>query len=319
MTALIDAYDAALFDLDGVIYLGPQAVPGAVAATDELARRGVKLMYVTNNAARSAQTVVDQLVSLGFAADLDSVLTSAQVAAAKLEEELPAGAKVLVAGTDNLRGLLAQAGLQPVDGADDGPVAVVLGYDPAMGWPRLDEAALAVQRGAAWYATNDDRSRPTERGIVLGVGGMIAAIRTAVGGQPTTFGKPFRPMMDVARARTGAERPIFVGDRIDTDIIGANNAAMDSLMVFTGAHGKRDLLAAGPGQRPTHIGWDVSALLQPRREVGRTAQVESGEVVLTQVPPTREGQLDALWDVANLAWASGADAQAALDQLAELP
>ena len=312
MAALIDRYDAAFFDLDGVIYLGPLAVDGAVSALADLQARGTSIMFVTNNAARAAQVVIDQLNGLGFHADTDNVLTSAQVAVTHMAKELPAAAKVLVSGSASLADLVADAGLEPVHKAADGPVAVVQGYDPAMTWPRLDEAALAIQAGAKWYATNDDASRPTERGLVPGAGGAIAVIGLTVGGEPTIFGKPFRPMLDEAIRRTGVARPIFVGDRIDTDIVGAVNAGIDSLMVFTGAHGKADLLATGPGERPTHIGANVGALLEPAREVEFTgtsarcrdqkAMVADGAIVLSHVPDDLAGQLDALWAVAQLAW-----------------
>ncbi|MFZ0530201.1 MAG: hydrolase, partial [Propionicimonas sp.] len=145
MTALIDAYDAAFFDLDGVIYLGAVAVDGSVQALAGLEARHAAVMFVTNNAARAASVVIAQLNSLGFHANADNVLTSAQVATSYIAKELPAGAKVLVSGSASLAELLAEAGLTPVATADDHPVAVVQGYDPAMTWPRLDEAALAIQ------------------------------------------------------------------------------------------------------------------------------------------------------------------------------
>jgi HAD superfamily hydrolase (TIGR01450 family) len=326
-TALVDAYDAALFDLDGVIYLGPVAVEGAVATIAALARRGTRVMYVTNNAARSADTVVDHLARLGFEAGVQDVLTSAQVAAVGIAEALPPGAKVLVAGSRNLADLLAEAGLTPVRSAEEDPVAVVQGYDPTLPWSLLDEACLAIQRGATWYATNDDASRPTDRGTVPGAGGMIAVIATALGGAPTTFGKPFRPMLAQAVRRVGARRPLFVGDRIDTDIVGANNASMDSLMVFSGAHGKAELLAAGPGERPTHIGADVRALLRPARHVtvtdattadcgGQRVGISQGVARITTEPAELEQQFDALWALAALAWLNPALACAdALEQL----
>lgn len=324
---LVDGYDAALFDLDGVIYLGPAAVPGAAETMDRLAASGKAVMYVTNNAARSADTVVKQLVSLGLRAGLENVLTSAQVAAAGLAEVLAPGSKVLVAGSASLAGLIAEAGLVPVNSADDDPVAVLQGYDPVLTWPLLDEVCLAIARGALWYATNDDASRPTDRGLVPGAGAMIAAVATAIGGSPTTFGKPHRPMMAEAVRRTGATRPLFVGDRIDTDIVGAGNAGMDSLMVFSGAHGKADLVAAGPGERPTHIGPDVSALLEPVRTYEVTGEEsacnrqravqEDSRIVLASTPRDLRAQFDALWAVAGLAWAAPfldpAPALAALD------
>lgn len=326
MTALIDAYDAALFDLDGVIYLGPLAVPGATVALAELQRRGTKVMYVTNNAARAAETVVKQLRELGFDAGSENVLTSAQVAATALADVLAPGSKVLVAGSASLAGLIAEAGLRPVSSAEDEPVAVLQGYDPMLSWPTLDEVSLAIARGASWYATNDDASRPTDRGLVPGAGAMIAAVATAIGGSPTTFGKPHRPMMAQAVLRTGASRPLFVGDRIDTDIVGANNAGLDSLMVFSGAHGKQELVASRAGERPTHIGPDVSALLRPSRRVtltesdaecnGQRAAQDDSRIVLQTHPRTVSEQFDALWAVAAKAWSEPyLDAAPALEAL----
>lgn len=330
MSALIDGYDAAFFDLDGVIYLGPEAVPGAADALAELGRRGNRVMYVTNNAARPAQVVIDQLRDLGFAAEPENVLTSAQVAAAMLPRELPAGAKVLVCGSANLAGLLEQAGFRIVASADDRPDAVVQGYDPDLSWRRLDEATLAIGNGARWYATNDDAARPTHRGLVPGVGGQIAVVATALGGEPVTFGKPFRPMLDEAVRRTGATHPIFVGDRLDTDIEGAVAAGMDSLLVLSGAHGKHDLVRAGAEAQPTYIGRDVSALLEAPRTAtvtdgraecgGQVALATAGRIDFAQPPTGPSQQLDALWAATQLAWLDPSlDVAPALTQLDQLP
>jgi glycerol-1-phosphatase len=330
VSALVDGYDAAFFDLDGVIYLGPHPVPGAPEALAELGRLGKQVMYVTNNAARPAQVVIDQLRGIGFAADPDNVLTSAQVAAVMLPRELPAGAKVLVCGSANLADLLRAAGFVIVPSADDKPDAVVQGYDPDLTWRRLDEATLAIQAGARWFATNDDASRPTDRGLVPGVGGQIAVIATALGGEPTTFGKPFRPMLDEAVRRTRATHPIFVGDRLDTDIEGAVNAGMDSLLVLSGAHGKADVVQAPGRAHPTYIGRDVRALLEPPRTAvvdgsravcaGQVAFARSGRVELETTPHDASQQLDALWAVTHLAWADPElDVRAALALLDQLP
>jgi HAD superfamily hydrolase (TIGR01450 family) len=329
MPALIDSYDAALFDLDGVVYLGPHAVPGAVSALRALWERGTTVMYVTNNAARPAQVVIDQLTALGIAADDSSVLTSAQVAASALAAEWPRGTKALVSGSANLAGLLGEAGFQIVEGADDHPALVVQGYDPDLSWRRLDEATLAIQDGARWYATNADASRPTDRGLVPGVGGAIAVIATALGQSPVVFGKPHLPMLREALRRTGAERPIFVGDRLDTDISGAQAAGMDSLLVLSGAHGKFDL-ASSDDVHPTCIGQDVGALLRPRRTATMTsrgaqcgsqlASIAHGQVELATRPTDIESQLDALWAALALVWKHpGTDARAALESLELLP
>jgi HAD superfamily hydrolase (TIGR01450 family) len=328
--SFISSYDSAFFDLDGVIYLGAKAVEGAVSGVERLHRAGVRTIFVTNNAARAAQTVADHLVELGFEASVDDVVTSAQAATSMLARDLPAGSRVLVAGTQNLVNLVEEAGMVPVTRADEEPDAVIQGYDPEMTFPRMDQAALAVQRGARWYACNTDSSRPTEHGLVPGAGVAVMAVRNTVDFDPIVAGKPYRPLLEEAMRRTGAERPVFVGDRIDTDIIGAVNVGMDSFMVFTGAHGKADLIAAPDNGRPTAIGWDVPAMLEPARTAqvgdgravcrGVVARVTGGVVALSGDLSDRESQLDALWAVAQLVWADPElDSQEAMAQLDLIP
>ena len=323
---VVDAHDVVYFDLDGVVYLGPQAVPGAEAALAE-AGRSARLVYVTNNAARSAHRVAQQLRGLGFEARDDQVITSAQVAASLLAEHVAPGSRVLVAGTDNLRALIADAGFVVVHTADDNPDAAIQGYDPGLTWGRLDEVALALQRGARWFATNDDATRPTDRGLVPGLGAALQAVALTVTQRPYLFGKPHAPMFHYAEQHTGARRPLFVGDRLDTDIEGANRASMPSLLVFSGAHGKRELATAAPEQRPTMIGGDVSALLEAPRVAdvhgdiagcgGAEAVIRGDVVTLTgAVPASLGGQLDAVWAVVCLAWAHpGVSAADALESL----
>jgi glycerol 3-phosphatase-2 len=323
---LADAHDVAFFDLDGVVYRGPDAVPGAVEGIEALHGSGTRVIFVTNNASRSAQQVADHLTELGFPATTDDLITSAQVAASVLAERLPAGSRILVAGSRSLAELMSGLGFIVVESADDAPDAVIQGYDPQMTWPRLNEAALAVQRGATWYATNSDSTLPTNRGILPGLGAMLNVVGNTVPFRPTIFGKPHRPMLDYAHAKAGAERPIFVGDRLDTDVEGANNAGMASLLVFSGVHGKADLVAAEAAARPSAIGADLRALLQPVRELAEhgdgiscgasTARVVDGNVVLDVVPDDAEGQLDALWALAHVAWRTpGVDSTDALARL----
>lgn len=326
---LVERYDAALFDLDGVVYLGPAPVPGAVEGLEQLRERGTSIGFVTNNAARSPEHVVDHLRELGITAQLSDVVTSAQACARLMATELPAGATVLVTGTSALADEIRAVGLSVVDGIDPVPNAVVQGYDPTMSQPRLDQAGFAIQRGARWFATNTDATRPTDQGLVPGAGAQIATVQAAVAVQPTVAGKPYAPLMNETVRRLAAARPIFVGDRLDTDIEGAVGVGMDSLMVFTGAHGKADLAAAGPQSRPTHLGWDLRALLDPVPEqtwhstdtvqVGeQTARVLDGVVTLDRVPTDRAAQLHALQAVLQLLWA-GHGGEAALDQLTLIP
>jgi glycerol-1-phosphatase len=311
---IIDNYDAALFDLDGVVYLGPAAVPGAVEGIAQLRARGAKLGFVTNNAARPPGAVADHLRELGIPAAAEDVVTSAQAGARLLSDRFGSGARVLVVGGDGIFAALDEVGLVGVRSADDSPVAVIQGFSFDLTWDQLNEAAIAIQRGAYWLATNLDSTRPTDRGIVPGNGAAVAAVRTAVDVDPEVAGKPFRPLLDETMTRLGASLPIFVGDRIDTDISGAAAVGIDSLFVLTGAHGPAELLDAGRNARPTHIGLDLRALLEPARTVRRvvnraicrrmSAVATDSKVCLETVPTDAESGVDALWAVARLTWES---------------
>lgn len=307
--ALVDGYDAALFDLDGVVYLGPVAVVGAVDGLNRLRHRGTRIGFVTNNAARSPGVVADHLVALGIQAEPADVVTAAQAAAHLVVDRFGAGTRVLVVGGEGVRAAVAEAGLTGVSSADDEPAAVIQGWGVDLTWQQLNEAAVAINRGAHWVATNTDPTRPTDRGLVPGNGAAVAAVRMAVAVEPEVAGKPFRPLLDDTVVRLGAGRAIFVGDRLDTDIAGAVAAGLDSLLVLSGSHGPPDLLAAVPGSRPTHLGADLRALLDPPRLASEAGGVyrcgtasawwHRGRIELAGAAPSR---MDALWVVAQVAW-----------------
>ena len=312
MSAIIDGYDAALFDLDGVVYLGPEAVPGAADGLKRLRDRGTRIGFVTNNAARPPETVAEHLRELGIEAGTEDVVTSAQAGARLLAERFGAGAKILVVGGTGVTVALAESGLVGVRSADDEPVAVIQGYGADLTWEQLNEAAIAIQRGAYWLATNTDPTRPTDRGIVPGNGAAVAAVRTAVDVEPEVAGKPYPPLITETLRRIDADHAIFVGDRFDTDIAGAVAVGLDSLFVLSGSCGVEDLLAAGPGERPTHLGFDLNALLDPPRTVRRdddqatcgriTARLEDGSITFDTTPNDRAEALDALAALASLTW-----------------
>jgi HAD superfamily hydrolase (TIGR01450 family) len=170
---------------------------------------------------------------------------------------------VLVVGGAGLREPLRAHGLVPVASAEDQPVAVVQGWSPDLTWALLAEGAVAVRRGCRWVATNRDATLPSPRGPLPGNGAMVAAVAMATGVEPEVVGKPGRALFDAAVRRTAAQRPLVIGDRLDTDIAGANAAGLDSLLVLTGVSGPDDLLAAAPERRPTYVGRDLSALRGP--------------------------------------------------------
>jgi HAD superfamily hydrolase (TIGR01450 family) len=269
--ALDAAYDTALLDLDGVVYAGGDAIAHAVESLEAARGQGMRLAYVTNNAARTPHTVAEHLTRLGVPAAPEEVVTSAQAVARLIAEEVPAGSRVLAIGGEGLMEALRERGLRPVGSADDDPVAAVQGYSPDLRWSQLAEMAYAVERGVPWFASNTDRTIPGGRGIAPGNGAAVEAVRIATGGTPRVAGKPLPPMHRESVLRTGARTPLVVGDRLDTDIEGAYAGGVDSLLVLTGVTRPAELLAAEPRHRPTYVAADLRGLLGPHPEVPGSA------------------------------------------------
>jgi HAD superfamily hydrolase (TIGR01450 family) len=290
---LSEAYDVGLLDLDGVVYLGSSAVPGAAAALEAARRAGLRLAFVTNNASRSSSTIAAQLTSLGVQATPDEVVTSAHAAARLIAERLPAGSPVLVVGGIGLRIALRERGLRPVSTAADRPAAVVQGYGPDIGYGLLAEGGLAVRAGAWFVASNADVTLPTDRGLQPGNGSLVQVIATATGQQPVVAGKPEPPLQAEAVARTGATRPLVVGDRLDTDIEGAVRSGADSMLVLTGVSGPADAVLAPPRQRPTYLAHDLAGLLTPHPAVtARDGAFRCGGWTVRVVPVAGPGDRD---------------------------
>ncbi|MDG4830521.1 HAD-IIA family hydrolase [Solwaraspora sp. WMMD1047] len=261
---LVDGYDLVQLDLDGVLYLIDRPIPVAVEVVRQLRAESRQLAFVTNNASRRSAEVAGLLSGMGVEAVADEVLTSAAAAAAELAGRLAADAPVLVVGADALREEIQAVGLRVVADAGSAPVAVVQGYGPGVGWSDLAEAAVAIRAGATWVATNADRTLPSPRGPLPGNGSLIAALRTALGrGPDLVIGKPEPGLFRTAAERSGAGRPLVVGDRLDTDIEGAVRAEMDSLLVLTGVSTVAELLTAPSTARPTYVAADLTGLVDP--------------------------------------------------------
>ncbi|MEZ0364974.1 HAD-IIA family hydrolase [Mycobacterium sp. pUA109] len=271
MTTLAHGHDCLLIDLDGTVFRGSEPTAGAVRALEQ-ARPHSRTLFITNNASRSAAQVAGHLCDLGFTAAAEDVVTSAQTAAHLLAAQLAADARVLIVGTESLADEIAAVGLRPVRRWDDEPVAVVQGHSTDTGWAELAEAALAIRAGAVWMAANVDRTLPSERGLLPGNGSMVAALRAATDAEPRVAGKPSPTLMTDALARGDFHTPLVVGDRLDTDIAGANAAGLPSLMVLTGVNSARDAVWAVPAERPTYLAHDLRALHQPADTLAVTPQ-----------------------------------------------
>ncbi|WP_194820073.1 HAD-IIA family hydrolase [Nocardia sp. XZ_19_385] len=292
MARLRDRYEALLLDLDGTLYRGPVVIDGAPEALADAAREQ-RLVYVTNNASRAPETVAEHLAELGFPATTEDVVTSAQAAARLLAEQLEPGATVLVVGSDDLAAEVNAVGLQPIRRFNgNAPAAVVQGHSPQTGWPDLAEAAYALSADALWIAANTDKTLPNERGLAPGNGSMVAALRTASGREPIVAGKPFAPLMEDALHRAGTRSALVVGDRLDTDIEGANTVGLDSLLVLTGVSTLAELRDAPDELIPTFVADSLDALNHPpvdfepdgdlaerlRRHPGRAVTVRASEI-----------------------------------------
>lgn len=302
------AYDVAVLDLDGVVYVGRHAVAGAAEALVEAEALGMHLAFITNSAARPPAEVGAHLRELGIPARDAEVVTSAQAAARMMAGLVPAGSPVYVIGGAGLETALRERGLEPVTTPDADPVGVVQGYGPEMPWRQVINGAILVREGLPWVASNLDLTIPTARGIAPGNGALVDLVARFSGRSPEVAGKPERPLFDETIMRVGGERPLMVGDRLDTDIEGARRAGWDSLLVMTGVTDAAELVAAPQAVRPTYVAADLSALLArspaPQR---RDSAWETGgwaaSVVDGSLRVTGSGDLHAWWTaVAAAGW-----------------
>lgn len=256
-SALYASYDGLLFDLDGTLIRGTNAIPGAPEALSAL---DLPVSYVTNNASKSPDDVAELLFSLGFSATTDQVMTSSQAAVAIAKDSLAEGAKALVVGAPAFADLVRAAGFRVVTSADDDPDVVFQGLSKELTWAELAEGALAIRAGARWIASNTDTTLPTERGLLPGNGAFVKAMEATTDKKPEVAGKPGAEILNRAAQAIGSKRPLVIGDRLDTDIAGACAAHMDSLMVLTGVSTEAEALRADATSRPTYVASGLEAL-----------------------------------------------------------
>ncbi|CAB4546449.1 unannotated protein [freshwater metagenome] len=242
----------------------------------------------------------------------DEIVSSGQTGVELLSTLIAPGSKVLVVGGEGLRNYTEQAGFVLVADSTENPAAVIQGFSPDIGWKHLAEAAYAIQNGAKWVATNSDWTIPQERGIAPGNGTLISAVHTAVGQLPLVAGKPEVAIFETAKRRLDVSRPLFVGDRIDTDILGANRAGIDSVLVLTGISKAKELLATTADSNPTFVIEDLRELLLPYvhpKQTTRGFRLRDAEVELlgnrVRVVAGQPNSIDALRCACALIWNSG--------------
>lgn len=270
----IDGVDCLYLDLDGVVYKGPDAIAHAVESIRAI---DVRSVYLTNNASRTDVEVAEHLASFGLELTPDDVVTSPQAAMRLLAEHLEPGDAVLVVGGAGVVVEVEARGWRVVRTAAEQPKAVVQGFHPTVGWQELAEASFALHTGIPWVATNGDWTIPVAGGIAPGNGTLVSAVHTAVGRLADFAGKPERHMYDVATERFAAAQPAMIGDRLDTDILGARRAGIRSIMVLTGVDRGAHLIGADETMRPDHIIEDLRGLTEPIAPLRETLERSTGD------------------------------------------
>lgn len=258
--AIRDA-EAFIFDMDGVLYRGKQALPGVNEIIAALEARGLPYLLATNNSTATPADYVRRMAEYGVTVTESHLQTSATATRDYLKRELPDGAVLLPIGAAALTEQL-QAGttFKITDDPAEDVAAVVVGLDQGFTYERMTRAMKAIRNGARFIATNADATLPVEDGVLPGAGTMIAAIATASGRQPTVIGKPETLMMTsaVAQLGTSASKTVMIGDRLDTDILAAARAGLTTALVLTGVTTRDDL--AGSDIVPDYVFTDLPAI-----------------------------------------------------------
>ncbi|MDO9485402.1 MAG: HAD-IIA family hydrolase [Actinomycetota bacterium] len=257
-------FDVLFFDLDGVVYIGAEQVHGAAAAIESAREQGARCIFVTNNASRTPDEVARHLSALGVPADPDDVITASMAGATLVTAFIETG-EVLAVGGEGVSAALLDRGFTPVTAFTDSVRAVMQGYGPNVGWHDLAEATFAVRAGLPWVATNMDSSFPTIRGIAPGNGSLVNVVAQTAGRGPDAIaGKPEPGLLQEAIRRTGALRPLMIGDRLDTDIAAGSRLGMPTLLVTTGISTLAEAMDATGELRPTYVAENLSCLLPDR-------------------------------------------------------
>jgi 4-nitrophenyl phosphatase len=238
-----------LLDADGVLWRGSEPIPSLNQFFNTLRQIGVSWGVVTNNGTKTVQDLVQKLDAFGVKADPATIVTSATATADYLTRELGPSSKVYVVGESGVKSAINDAHFTVFDDGNAPATvdAVVVGIDRDITYAKLDNAARLIREGARFIATNTDATFPTPEGLSPGAGTIVAAVTTASGTEPTIIGKPSSPIFETSLHRLSAQIPstIAVGDRLETDILGANRLGIRSILVLTGVSQSDDVQASG--------------------------------------------------------------------------
>lgn len=236
-----------IFDMDGVLYVGTNVLPGTNELLDALTLRERQVMMATNNSMATPAAYERKLAAMGMHVPAEAVITSALATRDYLLRTLPPDSGIFVIGMPALREQLFDGTpFHPVQFGEEDPAALVVGLDINFTYDKLKQGMQALQNGALFIATNADTTLPTENGLVPGAGSIVAALAAASGRKPIVIGKPETPMLEDAMMRMGVSpsETVMIGDRLDTDILAGYRAGTNTVLVLTGVSTRDDLIMA---------------------------------------------------------------------------
>ncbi len=258
---LADNFDGLLVDLDGVVWIGREPVPGSAEALAALLEAGKQLVFVTNNPTKPPESYSMRLNTMGVEVGPERIVT-AGMTTAQLAGEASRGGGAFVIGAEPLKEMVAAAGAEVLAAAEaDAARVVVVSGHRDFDFEELAAAKRALDRGAALVATSHDATLPMPGGELPGTGAILAAVETASGRAAEIGGKPERHLFDLARERLGpAERVAMIGDRVSSDVAGGRAAGLATILVLSGTTSEAEAASADPA--PDHVVADLAALLR---------------------------------------------------------
>jgi len=258
---LADRFDGLLVDLDGVVWIGREPVPGSAETLRALLAAGKRLVFVTNNPGKPPAAYAERLAALGVEVDEGRIVTAGMVAARLAADAAGEGGSAFVIGAAPLKEMTAASGLRLVEGKEAWEAdAVVVSGHRGFDYEELLAAKRALERGAALLATSRDPTMPYPGGELPGTGAVLAAVETASARRAEIAGKPERHLFEMAREALGdAKRVAMVGDRVSSDIAGGKAAGLETILVLSGTTSREEAGAAEPA--PDFVLEDLRGLL----------------------------------------------------------
>ncbi|RLD03174.1 MAG: haloacid dehalogenase [Chloroflexi bacterium] len=254
---------ALILDLDGVLWKDLEAIGDLPANFEKIRALGLKVTLATNNSTRTSEERLEKLASFGVNTEGINILTSSIATAALLQEKFPQGGDLYVVGMEGIIGEVEKRGFRVFTekNVPENPLAVVVGMDWALNYEKIANASILIQKGAPFYATNPDKTFPTPEGLMPGAGTLLAAIETASGVAPIMAGKPSPYLFELAMQKMGVSpaETLMVGDRLETDILGGQNAGCKTACVLSGVTARARAEAWLP--KVDFIAADLAALL----------------------------------------------------------